>query len=234
MRQLFCLLATLLLLAPSASSAADRDEYAAIHSVAVVSAIGDSLFFENDGPLSGDHIEPLDISAWGIDSWVKQKVTEALAPRFSVQPLEVDATAVKGCTLPGQCASDLPHTDSVDAYVLVFKTWAPNPITGMGDVAGLGLLYHPGIFGIGTFYAIHSVYGVAIIDARTGKVVDHGTARTDEHNTPAEIAPADLWPEHPPEMTAEQQNKAKEIIMRQIDKTLLHALRNANLIAGSN
>lgn len=69
-------------------------------------------------------------------------------------------------------------------------------------------------------------------------MIDHGTARTDEHDfvaehySPVVIASADLWPAHPPEMTAEQQNKARQIITQQIDKTLMHALKNAKLIPG--
>lgn len=171
MRCLFQVFAAGVLWIPIAAAAADRDEYAGIHTVGVVSAIGDSFFFDNDGPsiLPRGGIEPLDISSWGIDPWLEQTVKAAISTRFSVRPIEVGTGAARRCTAPEQCASTLPHTDNVDAYVLVYKAWIPDPITGMGNVAGLGILYHPGLFGLGTAYAIHATYGVVVIDARTGE-----------------------------------------------------------------
>jgi hypothetical protein len=154
-----------------------------------------------------------------------------------VTSADIDTVAVRRCTAPAQCAEALPPRSDIDAYVLVYKAWIPNPITGHGDISGLGLLYHKGLFGVGDIYAIHSIYGVAVIDARSGQVIDHGTGRTDAtdflgtHSDPVEVAEASLWPEHPPEMSAEQQARAKGIIMRQIDSTLLHALKNANLLS---
>jgi hypothetical protein len=223
--------------------AIDQNEYAGIHTVAVISAVGDSFNFEQEGlPVffSGSGNPPLEISSWGIDLWVKQKVADALSSRFTVTPVDIDTIALRRCTAPAQCAQALPPRTGIDAYVLVYKAWTPNPITGHGDISGLGLLYHKGLFGVGDIYAIHSIYGVAVIDARTGEVIDHGTGRTDTtdffgtHSDPVEVAKATLWPAHPPEMTAEQQTEAKQIIIQQIDKTLMHALKNAKLIPGSD
>src|SRR5690348_6977357 len=117
MPSLLVAVAGLLLWAPVAASAADRDEYAGIHTVAVVSAIGDSLHFTvapRIFSLGGS--DSLPISSWGIDPWLATQIAQSIGTRFSVKTIRVDTSAVAKCDGREQCANALPRTDQIDAY----------------------------------------------------------------------------------------------------------------------
>jgi hypothetical protein len=236
MRCLFPVLAALLLWTPIAASAANRDEYAGIHTVAVVSAIGDTLHFTvapRIFSLGGS--ESLSIASWGIDPSVAAQITQAVGTRFSVKTIPVDASAVAKCDGREQCAGAMPHTDQVDAYIVAYKAVAPDPISGNGDIFGLGMYHHQGLLGMADVHSVYAIFAVAVVNARTGEVIDYGTAKLPEahflgeHFNPIEAVPESTWPDNPPVLTADQQATVKQTLMRLISTTLPYALHSAHL-----
>jgi hypothetical protein len=225
-----------IVLAVFASRPAIGGEYAHIRTVAVVSAIGDSLSLQGVGfGRFGGTQELVPITDWGIDAWMKDKVSQQLSGRFIIKPVSVDAAAPARCDGFEQCANSLPRTDAVDAYVLVFKHWVPEPLGGNSNIRGIGIYHHPGLGDSFTF--VHAIYVVAVIEARTGEMIDHGTGRLPGgdflggHPDPVQDVPETLWPDGSTQLNAEQKNPVRNIVMKLLADSLPHALQNAGLIA---
>jgi hypothetical protein len=209
--------------------AASGDEHATIRTVAVISAIGDSLSLEGVG-LLGQTEQSVSIAGWGIDSWITAEVSKRLSGRFTVLSVPINPTSVAQCDGIDQCAGMLPHTDAVDAYVLVLKEWTPG--NDRRDFRGIGIWHVPTIGRSGSM--VHVVYGIAVISARTGEVINHGRARSPDSGffgpaAPMEDIAESLWPENAAEMSAAQGEALRAVILDLIARSLPSALKGADL-----
>jgi hypothetical protein len=219
--------AILMLLVLARLVAASGDEYANIHTVAVISALGDSLTLEGVG-LLGQTNQSVSIAGWGIDSWITAEISKRLSRRFTVLSFPVNTTSIAKCDGLEQCAGMLPHTDAVDAYVVVLKQWA---VGSSRDFHGIGI-WHPPAIGRSTSM-VHVVYGIAVVAARTGEIIDHGKARLPDSgffgpDSPMEDIPESLWPESG-EIGAAQGEALRAVILDLITRSLPSALKSAEL-----
>jgi hypothetical protein len=227
------LLALVVLTATGATVSAG--EYTDIHAVAVVSAIGDSLEFTKVEFHLGPYHAPTFPIDWGIDAWMQQQITAALSNHFVIKPVPVNRIALSQCDGFEQCADALPKTDGVDAYILIFKHWRGDPIGGTRDIRGIGLYHNPGVIGASSTF-VYAIYVVAVIDAKTGRMIGHGTGRMGEagflgsYDDPIEKVSEGLWADSPDQFSNEQQSSVKGTVLRLLEVSLPHALRNANLI----
>ena len=132
------------------------DEYANVHSVAVVSAIGELLMLHKvEARIFRHPDEFVLITSWGIDDWITKMVTDALSPRFAVKHLAIDTSRLADCDGYLQCTAAVPPRDDVDAYVIVFKSTTPNlDLTGLGIARTGALLYS---------YAVYAVFSVVVV-----------------------------------------------------------------------
>lgn len=77
----------------SVAHAAD-DEYANIHSVGIISALGHTATLTNVGFLVFDNTEDkFNIDDWGIDDLVIKQISTSLADRFTVKTIDYDKEA---------------------------------------------------------------------------------------------------------------------------------------------
>jgi len=229
---------TLLLFVLFPAAALAQDPYAGIHTVGIVSAIGDRLEFADTGFswTGGDGPAAADIGAWNIDQWTVQQIANALGNRFVVQPVQVNLAPLYSCNGRQQCETVMPRGGDVDAYIIAFKAVAADPLGGRSDIRGIGLYHHPGFLGVGEIDSVYAIYAIAVVDAKTGTIIDYGTARLDdehafgEHFNPIERVPDSIWPDSPPQLSAEQQLTVRNAAKRLIATTVHHALANANIV----
>lgn len=221
-RPLPLLLAGLLLglvqiaLAPHAVA---RDRYAAIHSVGVISAIGDRLAITSTGMMAvGRDKKDMPIDDWGIDRWMVTTLSQALAARFEVKPVNVDRAAFFDCA--AKCAGLLKRDSGVDAFVLVRKV---EESAFKDATSGISLHFTRAMLGKYTL-TTDSDFVIEVIDAKTGKVLDYGSP-----DQPVVIFTANDWPNSWEELTQAQRETLKSTITDNIEKELPVALNSASL-----
>lgn len=91
MHRLVPLLVSAFVVLTTPSIAAEKDEYANIHTVAVVSGIGNEIRLQKIGfGLIGSNLETVPVEDWKIDPWVEANVTKAVSARFSIKSVTID------------------------------------------------------------------------------------------------------------------------------------------------
>lgn len=225
------LAATLILTAPAK---ADDDEYAAVHTVAVVSTLGGALHWETTGMTRFDYSqEPLKLD-WNIDDYVEHAIAGALRGHFKVGDKALPRGLFAGDSTDGQLSRNarsvlagLPEAAGVDAFIVV----RPSKLAYY-DLTGIVASHHSGAFGR-EMTDLRSSFEVEIFDARSGERIDYGTA-----NSPIEHAQwgltercdESLWTDKQASLSALQKAKMVEAVRSVIDKSLPFALSNAKLI----
>lgn len=129
-----------------------------------------------------------------------------------------------------QCTAALPHDDSIDAYVVIYKHAA---VALNGDVIGLGLYHHGSPFGNDTNF-VHAVYTVAVVDAKNGDLIAGGKVASPDTSFfsgsfPMKEIPASDWPESAGTMTDTQKSDVKAIIADLIAANLSAGMIKAHL-----
>ncbi len=224
------LMAASMIFAASTLSATASDKYAAIRSVAVISTVGHELNNETRGATAfGNSQEKVQIADWGIDDWAIQAVAKALSGRFETKHVSIDASALQNCKIEGDCATKLPHSDLVDAYVVIEP--ARSRGNGAEDLRGIGIFFSSVPFS-GYKCVPHAIYSVTVIDARTGKRIDSG--RGVLHGPygdypPISDVPGTKWPNTWQALTVEQQEQFKKTLMQLFMTSFSSALENAEL-----
>jgi len=148
----------------------DQDPYRRYKTVAIVSALGDQLRFENAGSIFDQTVTNISFPDWHIDDFVEGAAKTQLAPHFQVVPIPAAREAMaKAVTwedrkAPPKVAPFTPEP-SVDIY-LVFINMMLTAAHGWQE-KGLGVLHNGSIisFPKGTFSFAN--YGVVVIDAKT-------------------------------------------------------------------
>jgi len=212
------------------------DEYAQVHTVAIVSVLGGGLHWETAGLTHFDYkIEDLHLD-WNVDDHVERSIADALRGRFTVstKPLPhalFDGDAYDHSLSKSALASinARPEASGVDAYVVVL----PARLSIYYDTTGIVVSHHHGAFGR-ELTDLRSAFWVNIFDAHTGKRIDSGTA-----NSPIELQEFGLmercdnaiWADTAAQLSAQQPSQIADAIKAVIDKSLPFALSNANLIS---
>jgi hypothetical protein len=218
-----------------APARADDDEYAKVHTVAVVSTLGASLHWETTGMTRFDYLdEPLRLD-WSVDDYVERAIAGMLRGRFVVTGKAPPRNLFEGDSNDSQLSrtarmsiAALPEAAGVDAYIVVRPSKLPNQ-----DDMGIAVSHHSGAFGR-ELTDLRSSFVVEVFDAKTGERIDYGTA-----NSPLERAQWGLvercdeaiWANKVALLTAQQKAKIVDAVATVIDKSLPFALDNAKLIS---
>jgi hypothetical protein len=229
--------------------AGSADEYANIHTVGVISALGDSIDWTTVGLVVFQNDQAtLPIGDWKLDDDIAQRVAAALSPRFTVKMITTDVSALETLqvTVMRSVSPDLenfvrglPANNGVDAYVIVSKAQLPDTVGGSNQsLWGLGVYRHPLMFGRGLF-AVYADYRVNVIDARTGNQIDFGSSYSpDSSNFRKRFAwhrmPATDYAETPQAATPKQIADIKAELFKITEDSLGIALANANLLGPSS
>jgi hypothetical protein len=204
-----------------------------IHSVAVISAIGQSLTLGN-AALLATH-STLSIADWNFDRGVEDIVSRDLAGGFTVKPVAHDSAALAAIpngfydtssakALQAYIAALPDH--SVDAFVVV----RPDAETGTPNTPGLSLDATVG----GTKPLEQANFEIDVIDAQSGRVISHAFSRAvDRQGLPPQFAmfygsaEARVMPNTVP--TDAQRAVMKKDFERNISLTLRETLRALQL-----
>jgi hypothetical protein len=229
--------------------AASGDEYANIHTVGVISALGDSIDWTTVGLVVFQNQKAtLPIADWKLDDDIVQRVSAALQPRFAVKKIATDVSALESLQVTDLLISTpdlenfvrgLPASNGVDAYVIISKARLNDTVGGSNqNLWGLGVYRHPLMFGRGLF-AVYADYRVIVIDARTGKQIDYGTSFAPDSSILRQRyawhrMPRGDYAESPQTATAQQIADIKVELFKITEDSLGIALANANLLAPSS
>lgn len=162
--------------------------YAGIHSVAVISAIGQTLTLGNAALLTTH--SSLSIADWNFDRGVEDIVSRDLAGRFTVKTVAHDSAALAAIpngfydtssekALQAYIAALPDH--GVDAFVVV----RPDAEKGTPTTPGLSLDATVG----GTKPLEQANFEIDVIDAQSGRVISHAYSRAvDRQGVPVQFA----------------------------------------------
>lgn len=214
----------------------DMRVYGRIRSVAVISTLGDDFLLQHfgDGNImaSSDH---LNIDDWRLDDVIEATAREAVGTAFEVKNVPVDRTEVgKSRLLDDKLAFNpqlrgLSPADEVDAYLVFLKhpfTFRESRTRGQGA----GMVRFFGLFHSDTIVFMY--YDVALIDARTLKVIRASSAAIDpafSNTSPSLGVPAELWPDSADKTTAGQKDKLRGIVMRLLGQSEKETLLRMDL-----
>jgi len=159
---------------------------ATIHSIGVISALGDRAEIDYVGAMVfGNRLTYLPISDWRLDELAGVEAAKVLADRFSVKQISADppmfanvhASMFKSeAKSLGEAMRPLTPSD-VDAYLVILPTTEPLPYPSNQSISGIGVYRQwPGIggadFSLHTGEAIvHLTYVVYLMDAKTGRTI---------------------------------------------------------------
>jgi hypothetical protein len=217
----------------TACRAASQDEYANIHSVAIISRVGDTMTLQNVGTtIVTNSLAQLPIADWNIDEAIESQAADLLSPRFAVKPIDTSKLA------PGQSLSDfvktLPPQDGIDAYVLIEKDVRTGILGHTAETyEGLGLFRLGLIFSYD--YEVFAAYIVHVVDARTGKEIDYGRAALNDGGLLGDEAAmsksnAANWAETADALTDAQKQALRTELEQLVRDSLPHALKRTHLL----
>jgi len=234
MRAIVAALATYAM-STSFTCAETSSDYAGIKTVAVVSSLG-TLHLEETGWTVFDlKNEPVPTDSWEIDQRVRKIVEGDLAPRFQVVTAPVSTDALSDCADAESCAAKLPKSSQVDAYILIFKGISFG-FSQRDRWSGIGLFHVPGPFN--RFKAVaHVIYGIAVIDAKSGNVISQEGGRLPEtvfggeHAQPVQELDASVWPDDASSMNDSQKLAVQSAVFELLDQSLPYTLDQLHLTA---
>jgi hypothetical protein len=228
-----------------ASPVSAADEMANIHSVGIISMIGDFVAMKEANDFSGAFQQDscdINVPDWAVDEAVRQQIASAIAPRIAVKTivysgsdfLEANPKAVSDNRLPllKRLVQALPPQNAVDAYIIVRKRYVSS---GEGPwLLGLGVLRSVVLFGAASAQRAYALFEVDVIDARTGEIIETGTNQIGSgwlsHSEPFETVDADSWTDSADSFTPERKQALRSVLMPLINKSLPYALLHAELI----
>ena len=227
---------------------AETHKYAAVHTVGIISGIGDVVRFRDrtNGSYLPSLSWDLNISAWKIDDIVAQTITAAIVPRFQVKPVAVNGDWVyRGRFTPDEpferrlqaYARNMPAANAVDAYIIVQKDFGARVRQGNQKwLMGFQVERYAELLRFTDKTPIYVDYTVFVVDAKTGRVLDRAYAEVSD-NLLEESEPIfyrdNLWAKSQAEFTNTQRETLKGVIVPAVISTLSGALNRMGLVAKS-
>lgn len=211
--------------------AAETDPYANIHTVSIVSKVGDSITIKTVGStvFGNKADQSLGISDWEIDKYIEDKIAALISGRFSVQAMSPGLRSTDNIK---NYVQSLPAEQRSDAYIAVVKSIA-QPADSNQQISGLTIYRHNLILG-GHNDSIWAPFIVSVMDSKTGKVIDYGSASLNDGRLNFVPAVADNdaanWADSPDLLTDVQKQNIRSELTHLIDTAVVHAVRRANLI----
>jgi hypothetical protein len=173
-------------MAAPAWARAPRPDLANVHSIGVISAVGDRAEITYIGALVFmNRLTYLPISDWRLDDLAAAEAGKALSDRFAVKPISADPaifanvheSLFKSEAKSLEGAMHLLPPSDVDAYLVILPTTEPLPYPSNQSISGAGVYRTwPGVGGadfqlhVGEAI-VHLTYVVYLVDAKTGHVI---------------------------------------------------------------
>jgi hypothetical protein len=225
---------------------AQTNPYASIHSVEIVSLLGDGLVLRNPGGMfdSGDPDVVLDTGAH-LDDMVTAQIREALAGWFTVVDGPINPALLNRLSLPPAMADRLSHgsaSQPPDALIVVHRTTVQEQLdqpyfTAHIVLQGFVLTHSSGGLLVRTSGYLTTEYEVTVIDAKTGQVIATGIAHMDPRTLlfgnrpyPYEQCDEGFWPQSAAHTTDAERTRIAIELSALISATLPNALNYAGLI----
>jgi hypothetical protein len=182
----------------------DQDPFAAIHSVAVVSAVADQLRFDRVGDtfLTQSH-DTKPIGDWRLDAQIEADIRSVLRGRFSVKDVPFDRKDLVKSSLKDDGGNvqavfpGLKTSDDVDAYIVVVKR--SMLLWRHGHGSGLGVFNEASDSGAGSSNEVYASYAMVMLDAHSLNLIRYapGTVGSPySTSTPRHDIEASLWPDN--------------------------------------
>jgi hypothetical protein len=220
-----------------------RDSYANVHSVGIISAIGNSVSMSRDRPAGGTDRDVclIDIADWELDDAVSGRIAALLSGRFSVRSAAFDRTTFNDPRVAGpawtntlmqrQHTASLPAGTDVDAYIVVSPRhlFASTGVNGGPGIFGLTVLNRaigkPGVF---------ALYQIDVVDARTGQQIEYALSHTGigllDSKEVVQDVDKSYWSATASEFPAESKQGLRSIVFDSVLNSLPYALHSAGLI----
>ena len=205
--------------------------YPEIHSVAVVSAIGDGFEFLNDKVSTR-------ISDWNIDAEIESLVRGALTKRITVMDAALDRAAIAQSELLDKGGNYAPRfvgleaSQTVDAYLVVLKLNRQISPLMADRGAGVGLWDEPASLKFATPPGVYAACAVVLIDAKTLKTI-RVLAGTVGPNYPTAVpwlaGELALWPKQTKAPTAAEMAAIRPLLSKVLKDTIDETLMQMDL-----
>jgi hypothetical protein len=211
-----------------ASTAETKAEFKDVHSICIISRLGDTLKLSRFGAtIFGNANQEVPIGDWNLNDSAAQIIATELSAKFTIAP--VKASGMLGCT-----NQNISPDSDVDAYVILIPASEPNPAKPLLQVTGIGIFSQYVLIGSDLDY-IHALTQVAVIDAHTGKRIDYGTAGITKGVILGDSVPpwlhldASEWPDPPNPPSPNLLAKAHDKILDLLQQSVPYALQKAGL-----
>lgn len=229
--------------AEASEQSIESSKLAGIHSVAIISLLGNDVDMRTQGTMFDRDDYKLHTD-WNLDDRTRAAVEQALSIRFHVEhtPIDTNGFSTLETSFLGdismqvsQRIAALSPKPKVDAIIAIYpnETDVTRYISpGMSVTRGVPFLFHSATTDIAATYA------VGVFNPVTGERIDYGTARMTGSGISGYSAPVmrcsnALWSETEAALTTDQKSGIKTELWSLISKSLPHALNNAGLISSS-
>jgi len=216
---------------------ASDDAFVNIHSVAVISAMGDDVGMYNFGTTIFTDVAYDIHTDWNVDAQIVSEVTNALADRFTVKNISVDPQAVsrivKISRAPvfgpeydeavAEFIRSLPKSSGIDAYVIVLPGAIVRSYLNGRNEQGLHGTRDVGLFN--SRLVFEALYFIGVYDAVTGKRIELG------NEAAVEECSSEMWETKEDSLTAEQKSRIRQEIFSLTSRSIPYSLARAHLIS---
>src|ERR1700733_68770 len=162
------------------------EKYAGIHTVAIVSALGDIYFTDDKTPFNSAFDWVLGTWDWKLDEAAAAKIAKLLDPRFAVkevaynrgafaQPKRNDPVSKMLDSSKESLVSQLPRDNGVDAYILVRPCWFSGDYIAMSGLAVARQWNDERA-------VIYANYVIEVVDAKTGEILSQSVSHVGERS----------------------------------------------------
>jgi hypothetical protein len=210
------------------ASAETKVEYKDVHSICVVSQLEDTLALSRIGiTIFGNGSKTIPIDDWKLNDDAARILANELGSKFTIAPVEANGTM--GCT-----SMHVAPDSGVDAYVVLAPAAQVVLSKNLLHTTGIGLSSQSIPIGSDLDY-IHAYTLVTVMDARTGKQIDYGTAGITRGVILGDSVPpqvrfdASEWPDPPNPPSPELLEKAHNTILGLLKQSVPYALQKAGL-----
>src|ERR1043166_3533834 len=211
--------------------AAKTGDYSNIHSVAIISAIGQTLTLGSVALLASH--KDIDVSDWGLDDFVTSSLKQYLSGRYAIKDVAYDRAALARIpnshfdTNSAKAVSDFLaalHPDGVDAYIVV----RPDSESGAPVTAGLSIDTP-----VSAPVEVAN-FEIDVVDAKSGLVLGHSLSQVALRSGTAPhfasiYGPAELKLSGSDTPTETQRTKLKHEFTKLTAFALLETVRSLNL-----
>ena len=218
-----------------------EDKFANIHSVAIVSTLGNVVDMQTQGTRF-DYDDFKLHTDWNLDGFVRDYITKALQARFTVKDSNIDPQTFSNIesylfhTVRAQIGDRLRALKSkpdVDALIVVF----PFGLDSTGYVSpGLAATHASSFLNREGGVTVAATYSVGVYDAKTGELIDYTYAQYSGLENryggppPIESCPDSMWAPSEDQLNNDQRDRIRQEFQSLLTHSLPITMAKINLI----